>query len=123
MNEGQRAFWLTAALGLAALLCGGWALWPAVAPPHAPSVTRHDLPAVNASPDAAPPATASIRPLGRVRLNSASEADIEALPGVGPKLAARLMAGRPYRSLADVDRVKGVGPKLLAQLAPLVQLP
>ncbi len=124
MNEGQRTGWLTGALCLAALLCGGWALWPSLQPtPHAPTVTRHDLPTADATPDAAPPATASIRAVGRVRLNTASEADIEDLPGVGPKMAARLIAGRPYATLADVDRVKGVGPKMLAQLAPLVQVP
>ncbi len=57
---------------------------------------------------------------GKLRLNAASLAQLEALPRVGPVLAARIVAGRPYRSLADLDRVKGIGPATLALLRPLV---
>ncbi len=57
---------------------------------------------------------------GRTSLNTASSAELEALPGVGPALAARIVAGRPYRRVEDLDRVKGIGPKKLAALAPLV---
>lgn len=57
----------------------------------------------------------------RVDLNHASLAELEALPRVGPVLAARIVEGRPYRRLADLDRVKGVGPATLTQLGPLVR--
>lgn len=117
---------LTAALLLAALACGALAAWPHLAPaPNVPTVSRADLPPAP-PPDLPPapeyPATASVKPLlsGRLNLNTASLEQLEALPRVGPALAARLRAGRPYRSLADLDRVKGVGEKLLAALAPLV---
>ncbi|MGI0485639.1 helix-hairpin-helix domain-containing protein [Pantanalinema rosaneae CENA516] len=55
----------------------------------------------------------------RVNLNTATQAELEALPGVGPSLAKRIIAARqrqPFRSLADLDRVSGVGPKLLTKL-------
>lgn len=46
-------------------------------------------------------------------------ADWEALPGVGPKLAAAIMADRQrngdFGSLEGVDRVKGVGPGRIRQ--------
>lgn len=52
-----------------------------------------------------------------VNLNVASQAELERLPGVGPKLAQRLMAARrekPFVSLEDVGRrVPGVGAKML----------
>lgn len=54
-----------------------------------------------------------------VNLNTASQNELEALPGVGPKLAERIILTRqerPFTSLADLDQVPGVGPKLLKQL-------
>jgi competence ComEA-like helix-hairpin-helix protein len=55
----------------------------------------------------------------KVNLNSANVAEIEALPGVGPKLAQRIVAARqrkPFASLDDLDQVSGVGSKLLERL-------
>lgn len=58
---------------------------------------------------------------GRLHLNRATQAELEALPKVGPTLAARIVAGRPYRSVDDLDRVKGIGPATLAKLRPYVE--
>ncbi|WP_237724825.1 ComEA family DNA-binding protein [Deinococcus alpinitundrae] len=109
-----------------ALVCGGWALWPALEPlPRLPTVSHTALPAPTTVADPAPvyATTASIKPLisGRLDLNTASEEQLEALPSIGPALAARLIAARPYRTLADLDAVRGVGPVLLAKLTPLVR--
>lgn len=55
----------------------------------------------------------------RVNLNTANQAQLEALPGVGPGLAKRIMAARQqkrFTSLTDLDHVSGVGPKLLKKL-------
>lgn len=55
----------------------------------------------------------------RVNLNSASQAELETLPGVGPKLAKQIIAARhhkPFMSLSDLDQVPGVGPLVLKQL-------
>lgn len=57
----------------------------------------------------------------RVSLNHASLAELEALPGVGPALAARIVAARPFHDVEALDGVRGVGPKSYARLAPLVQ--
>lgn len=54
-----------------------------------------------------------------VNLNTANQSELEALPGVGPKLAERIIEARQERlftSLADLDQVPGIGPKLLEQL-------
>ena len=115
---------LTALLVTLALGCGAWAAWPALRPaPRVPTVTRSALEPVR-PPEAAPvyPTTASVKPLisGRLNVNTASMEQLEALPKVGPALAGRIRAGRPYRSLADLDRVKGVGEKMLAALAERV---
>lgn len=52
----------------------------------------------------------------RVNLNSASALQLEALPGIGPKLAQRIIAARPLRSLDDLGRIPGVGPKTFSGL-------
>jgi competence protein ComEA len=61
---------------------------------------------------------------GRLDLDVATAAEIDALPGVGPTLAKRIvvqrMTGGPYRELTALRRVKGVTLKLLAALDSLV---
>ena len=48
-----------------------------------------------------------------VNVNTATPAELETLPGVGPALAAAITAGRPYKSVDDLDKVKGLGPAKL----------
>jgi comEA protein len=59
-----------------------------------------------------------------IAINSASAQSLEKLPGIGPKLAQRIISYRashgPFNTLQDLDNVKGVGPKMLAHLAPLI---
>jgi competence protein ComEA len=60
----------------------------------------------------------------RVLLNTAGEAELISLPGIGPVLAQRIIAHRqregPYQRLEDLLQVEGIGPKLLERLRPLV---
>jgi hypothetical protein len=40
------------------------------------------------------------QPAGRlINVNAASQAELEALPGIGPVIARRIVEGRPYRSV------------------------
>lgn len=55
-----------------------------------------------------------------VNINTATQEQLEGLPGIGPKKAQAIIAGRPYNSVDDLDRVPGIGPKILAQLRPEV---
>jgi competence ComEA-like helix-hairpin-helix protein len=56
----------------------------------------------------------------KVDLDVAGEPEIEALRGVGPSLARRIVAERdsfgPFGSLEGLKRVRGVGPALVAKL-------
>lgn len=55
----------------------------------------------------------------RINVNTASAAQLETLPGIGPKVAQRMIASRrqqPFRSLADLDAVPGIGPRLLEKI-------
>ncbi|WP_145279804.1 ComEA family DNA-binding protein [Tautonia plasticadhaerens] len=49
-------------------------------------------------------------------------AELEALPGIGPTLAARIIERRPYRSVEELVEVKGIGLKTLERLRPLVRV-
>lgn len=44
----------------------------------------------------------------RVDVNSADVKTLETLPGIGPTLADRIVAGRPYHSADDLAKVKGL---------------
>jgi len=60
----------------------------------------------------------------RIDLNAAAAAELEALPGIGAALAARIVADReahgPFRDAGELARVPGVGEKLAERLRPLV---
>ena len=54
-----------------------------------------------------------------VDINSASQKDLEALPGVGASTAKKIIAGRPYSSVADLSKA-GVSAKTIETITPLV---
>lgn len=58
----------------------------------------------------------------RVDLNSATQAELEALHGIGPSLAKRIIEGRPYRTYDDVLNVRGVGPAMLEKIGDQVEI-
>jgi competence ComEA-like helix-hairpin-helix protein len=72
------------------------------------------------------PRDSAARPNPRLDLNRAGAAELDALPGVGPVLAARIVEQRrrfgPFRRVDDLRAVRGVGPRLLARLRPLVSV-
>jgi competence protein ComEA len=51
-------------------------------------------------------------------INTASEAEIEDLPGIGPVVAQRIIAARPFKSADDLRNVKGIGDKKYEKLRP-----
>ena len=61
-------------------------------------------------------------PAGPVHLNSATEADLDALPGVGPVTAQKILdfAHGAFTSVDELDAIPGIGPKRLDQLRGLV---
>jgi len=63
-------------------------------------------------------------PAAPLRLNSATQTQLIALPGIGPKTAARILSyceeHGPFSTLADLEQVPGIGPRILEQLRPLV---
>ena len=72
------------------------------------------------------PAHASAKPAttGFVNLNTASAADLEGLPGIGAKTAARIVEYRqkngPFKKVEELMNVRGVGEKNFLKLKPQI---
>lgn len=61
----------------------------------------------------------------KVAINTALNSELQQLSGIGPVLAARIVAYReeygPFRALEDLGEVPGIGDALIEQLAPLIR--
>jgi competence ComEA-like helix-hairpin-helix protein len=59
-------------------------------------------------------------------LNRASSHELQALPGIGPVLADRIVADRsangPFRHIGDITRVKGIKQKTLEKIRPYLRV-
>lgn len=55
----------------------------------------------------------------KVDLNTATEKELDTLPGVGPATAKKIIAGRPYSSVDDLKKA-GVSAATIAKITPLI---
>lgn len=82
--------------------------------------TRFLLVAVLLStPTISPLHARSARVQAQVDLNTASQKDLEALPGIGAATAKKIIAGRPYASVSDLTRA-GVSASTIAKISGMV---
>jgi competence protein ComEA len=63
---------------------------------------------------------ASEAPAGKVNLNTADSAELEALPGIGPTIAKAIIEARPWKSVDELDKIRGLGKNRIAALRNLV---
>ncbi len=66
------------------------------------------------TPGATPSASEETTPSGfpaqtKLDVNTASLAELENVPGIGPSIAERIIEARPFKSADDLQRVKGIG--------------
>ncbi len=62
----------------------------------------------------------------RISLNKSSREDLEAIPGIGPKLAERIVESKSalgqFSSVDELKRVPGVGPKKFIELSQYLKM-
>ena len=61
----------------------------------------------------------------KINLNTATQAELETLPGVGKKLSERIIIARQqqkFTSLEDVDKIPGISAKILAEWEEMITL-
>ena len=116
--------WLLLALGLAFLAVlaaayGGMVRRAASA--DYTITTPRQLPETPEAQDEPPP-----EETGPVNINTAGQAELESLTGIGPVLAQRIMdyreANGPFQSLEDLLEVKGIGEKTLEKFRDEITL-
>jgi competence ComEA-like helix-hairpin-helix protein len=63
----------------------------------------------------------------KIDVNACNRLELEHLPGIGPKLAERIIQSRdangPFAHPRDLMRVKGIGQKMYAKMAPYLVFP
>ncbi len=74
----------------------------------------------------APPDPQATPNTGPINLNTATQAELENLPGIGPSLAQRILAYReqhgPFTTIEDIQKVKGIGPKIYEKIKGLITI-
>jgi competence protein ComEA len=86
-----------------------------------PAVAQQKPTPSSSRPAAAKPAAAPGAP---VNLNTATQAQLETLPGIGPRAAERILEYRQkngsFKKVEDLMNVKGIGEKSFLKLKPLL---
>jgi len=110
------------ALNLAAPVVDGQRIYV----PHVGEIDPASVPSGGAPVAGTSGADEPDAPAGPIDLNTATAADLETLPGVGPATAAAIVDDRdrngPFASVDELDRVPGIGPAKLAALRDQVRV-
>ena len=86
------------------------------------------LPPTVATAQTKEPARTTAKPVSTatVNLNSATAADLETLPGIGAKTAARILEYRqkngPFKKVEELMNIRGVGEKNFLKLKPQITI-
>lgn len=61
-------------------------------------------------------AAKSEHPAKPININTATQAELQSIKGIGPVISKRIIEGRPYTDVSDILKVYGIGPKKYARM-------
>lgn len=88
--------------------------------------TKSNGASINSVQTAPKPTAVAPQPQGRINLNTASQSDLESLPGIGPTYAQRIIdyriANGGFKSIEEVKNVKGIGDKTYLKFKDIISI-
>jgi comEA protein len=91
-----------------------------------PAVLAQPLSVGESEPEAVRAEEIVLLPTFPLDINSASQAELEALPEIGPKTAEKIIAYRQehglFQSIEEIQNVNGIGPATYEAIKDLIQV-
>ena len=89
--------------------------------------TSPDSSSVSEKPTEAKSSSATTQTVSsKININTASAAELDKLPGIGPTYAQRIIEYREskggFKSISEIQNIKGIGPKTFEKLKDMIEI-